>query len=118
VARRIAERLDKEVPAEKAKKLLTDAYLLTALRDRRTVAAQIFRGVRVMHESDTYLATIDEGREKQLKKDIQRLGKRRFGPADQTCESALQGITDLERLERLLARILDATSWQDLLDTP
>ena len=71
-----------------------------------------------MNESDTYLAIIDEGREKQVKKDILRLGKRRFGPADQTNESAIQAITDLDRLERLLDRILDASNWQDLLNTP
>jgi hypothetical protein len=55
------------------KKLLTDAYLLTGLRVRRAVAVRIFRGVRVMNESDTYLAIIDEGREKQVKIDILRL---------------------------------------------
>jgi hypothetical protein len=51
VAGGIAELLEKKAAAEKAKKLLTDAYLLTGLRVRRSVAAQVFRGVRVMHES-------------------------------------------------------------------
>ena len=70
-----------------------------------------------MQESDTYLAIIDEGREKQLKEDILRLGKRRFSPADEASKSTLQAISDLDRLERLHDRILDASSWQDLLDT-
>ena len=58
-----------------------------------------------MQESDTYLAIIDEGREKEAKTVILRQGKRRFGAADQANESKLQAITDLDRLERLLDRI-------------
>jgi hypothetical protein len=118
VAHSMAERLEKEAPLDKAKKLLTDAYLLTGLRVRRTVGAQIFRGVRVMEESDTYLAIVDEGREKQVKKDIINLGKLKLGALSQANESTLLAITDLERLERLLMRLFDAVSWQDLLDTP
>jgi hypothetical protein len=71
-----------------------------------------------MEESDTYLAIIDEGREKEAKKVILRLGKRRLGPPDQATELTLEAITDLDRLERVLDRILDATNWQDLLDKP
>jgi hypothetical protein len=118
VVHRIAERAQKEAPNERAKKLLADTYLLTGLRVPRTVAAQIFKGVRVMDESDTYLAIIDEGQEKHAKKSILRLGMRRFGPTNQSIESALSSITDLDRLDRLLDRILDASSWKDLLDTP
>src|SRR5215467_6098039 len=53
VAHRVVERLTKDVPPDRVKKLLTDALLLTGLRVRRDAAAKIFRGVRVMQESDT-----------------------------------------------------------------
>jgi hypothetical protein len=35
-------------------------------------------------------------------------------------KTRLEGITDLERLDRMLARLFRtaATNWQDLLDTP
>src|SRR5204863_4463359 len=46
VAQRVVDRLTREAPPDQVKKLLTDAYLLTGLRVRRNVAAQIFRGVR------------------------------------------------------------------------
>ncbi|HJT79410.1 MAG TPA: DUF4351 domain-containing protein [Gemmataceae bacterium] len=71
-----------------------------------------------MRDSDTYLAILDEGREDQAKKDILQLAQKRFGPADEATLARLNGITDLERLERLHDRLLDATGWQDLLDTP
>ncbi len=60
-SRRIAERLTREASPERVRKLLTEAFLLTGLRVRRDVAARVFRGVRAMHESDTYLAILDEG---------------------------------------------------------
>jgi hypothetical protein len=118
VAQQIARRLEQEADPARAKKLLTDAYLLTGLRVRRAVAAQIFRGVRAMQESDTYLAIIDEGREKQAKADLLYLGEERFGPADDAIRAKLNAITDLERLDRQIKRLLKASSWQDLLDTP
>ena len=41
----------------------------------------------MMHESDTYLAIVDEGCEKQAKKVILRFGTRRFGSADPHAEA-------------------------------
>lgn len=70
-----------------------------------------------MEESDTYLAIIDEGREKNAKDTLLKQGSRRFGHASLAEESVLKALTDLERLDRMLDRIFDATSWQDLLDT-
>jgi hypothetical protein len=70
VAQRVAERVAAESPPERAKKLLTNAYLLSGLRVSRDAAARIFRGVRVMQESDTYLAILDEGQEKCARDDI------------------------------------------------
>jgi hypothetical protein len=64
VARRVVERLTQEAPPDRAKKLLTDALLLTGLRVRRDTAARIFRGVRAMEESDTYLMILDQGEER------------------------------------------------------
>jgi hypothetical protein len=44
-----------------------------------------------------------------------RLGTRRFGePPDQT-RAALEGITEIERLEALSERLLDVESWDELL---
>jgi hypothetical protein len=118
VAQRLIERLEREAPPDQARQLLTAAFLLTGLRVRRDVARQVFRGVRAMRDSDTYLAILDEGREEQAKKYILRLAQKRFGPADEAIKARLNGITDLERLDRLHDRLLDATNWEDLLDTP
>jgi hypothetical protein len=121
VAQRLIERLNREAPPERARKLLTAAFVLTGLRVRRPVARDIFRGVRAMQESDTYLAIVDEGREADSKEVILRQGQKRFGPPGEAITARLHAITEnVARLHRMIDRLFDntATSWQDLLDTP
>jgi hypothetical protein len=120
VAQQLIERIDREAAPDRGRKLLTAAFMLTGLRVRQDVARHIFRGVRAMKESDTYLAIIEEGEEVRAKKVILRQGKKRFGVPDEAVTARLGGITDLDRLDRLTDRLFDgtATSWQDLLDTP
>jgi hypothetical protein len=118
VAQQLIERLEREAPPEQARKLLTAAFLLTGLRVRREVAQQVFRGVRAMRDSDTYMMIIDEGREQEAKSLILIMGRKRFGPPDESITTRLNAVTDLDRLHRLAERMFDTTSWQDLLDTP
>lgn len=117
VAQRMVERL-KAAPPDRQKKLLTDAFLLTGLRVRRDIATKIFRGVRAMHESDTYLAILDEGQEKATKKAVLVVGQTRLGPPDESVKIRLNQISDLERLERMVSAAVTATDWQEILDTP
>jgi hypothetical protein len=121
VAQRLIERLNREAPPERARKLLTSAFVLTGLRVRRQVARDIFRGVRAMQESDTYQAILDEGKEAQMKRIILLLGQKGFGPPGEAITARLNAITEnVERLERVMERLYDgrATSWEDLLNTP
>jgi hypothetical protein len=118
VAQRLIERVEREAAPERARKLVTAAFLLTGLRVRRQVALQVFRGIQAMEDSDTYLMIIEQGAEREAKKLIRSLGNRRFGPADAAVSARLDAITDLARLDRIAERLLDATKWEDLLDTP
>ncbi len=118
VARRVAERVAREAPPERAKKLLTDTFLLTGLRVRRDVAAHIFRGVRAMDESDTYLAIIDEGQEKCAREDILIVGEERLGPVSEAGRAQFAAVRDLARLKRMVRRAVKAADWQEILDTP
>ncbi|MGH7137390.1 MAG: hypothetical protein ACREHD_16725 [Pirellulales bacterium] len=117
VAQRVVERLIKE-PPDRAKKLLTEALLLTGLRVKRDAAARIFRGVQMMEESDTFLMIIDRGQEKRAKRDILLVGEERLGPADDAMKAELENVSDLERLDRMVLRAVKATNWREILDTP
>ena len=118
VAQRVVERVTEEAQADRARKLLTDAYLLTGLRLRRDAAARIFRGVRAMHESDTFLAILEEGEEKATRENILIVGEERLGTPDESIKGQLGTITDLARLKRMVRRAAKAASWQEILDTP
>jgi hypothetical protein len=48
---------------------------------------------------------------------VLRQGRKRFGPAPVAIEAAIRTITDPGRLEQIADRVLDATSWEDLLAT-
>ena len=75
-----------------------------------------------MHESDTYLAILEEGMEKGMEKatreDILLFGEERFGPAEESVKAQLNTITDLDRLKRMVRRTAKAASWQEVLETP
>ncbi len=118
VAQRVVERLIQEAPPDRARKLLTDALLLTGLRVRRDIAARIFRGVRLMEESDTYLMILDQGQERATREAILAFGEERFGAPEEVLRAQLANVTDLERLKRMVRRAAKATCWQEILDTP
>ncbi|MBI1918649.1 MAG: hypothetical protein HYS12_28480 [Planctomycetes bacterium] len=118
VAQQLVARLEKEVPPDRVKTLLTDALLLTGLRVRRDVAARIFRGIRAMQESDTYLMILDEGQEKALREVVLFLGEDQVGAPDESVKERLNGVTDLDRLKRMIRKAPKAANWQEILDTP
>jgi hypothetical protein len=60
----------------------------------------------------------DEGSTEEVRKNLLRLGRQRFGAASRAVEATINGISDLERLERMSDRILHASSWTELLETP
>lgn len=68
-----------------------------------------------MKESDTYMEIIEEGEAIGVPKTLLRQGRKRFGPPDTATKTAIEAITDLARLETLTERLLDVTSWQELL---
>ena len=122
VIARLVQRIEAEASADQAPILLTAAYVLLGLRLSRERVIQLFQGVRKMRDSTTYQAILDEGRAegqtKEARKLLLLLGRRHIGEPDATVEAALQAITDLERLELLIERVLEVASWQELLQTP
>ncbi len=63
-----------------------------------------------MHESSTYQAILDEGALKHARNMVLRVGRKKFGPAGDDVQTAVQGIENLERLQRLQEGILDVSN--------
>ena len=84
-----------------------------------------------MRDSLTYQAVLEEGRTEgeakgrvegeakgrveEARSLLRQLGERRFGPPSAPVAAALEGLTELQRIERATLRLLDATSWDDVL---
>ncbi|HZT81462.1 MAG TPA: hypothetical protein VFA26_14635 [Gemmataceae bacterium] len=71
-----------------------------------------------MHGSSAYQLIMAEGAVKEVKKLLLRQGQKRFGSPSAAMATTLEGITDLGRLERRSDRVLEATSWEELMATP
>jgi hypothetical protein len=71
-----------------------------------------------MHESDTYLAILDEGHLDEARDTVLRLGQRKFGAASADVVTAVKGIEDRERLQHLQERLFDVSSCQELWRLP
>jgi predicted transposase YdaD len=129
VVERLVERIMREAAPEVAPELLTAAFVLSGLRVPRPQGVQLFRRVQAMRESSTYQYILDEGREegqrmgreegalREARKFLLRQGGRKFGPPEPVVEVAIEAIPDLDRLERMGERLLDVTTWTDLLAT-
>jgi hypothetical protein len=123
VVRRMDERLQRETTPADAAQLWTATYVLMGLRYDEAVTSELLRGVRNMRESVTYQAILREGeaigeargRADEARRILLRLGERKFGPPTVGTRAELRRISDLERLELLTDRVLNASSWDELL---
>jgi hypothetical protein len=71
-----------------------------------------------MRESAAYDMILDVGRAEGIQRTILHLGRRTLGEPDEAVRLALKQITDLDHLDRLSGRLLDAATWDELLQTP
>jgi hypothetical protein len=115
VIRQMEQRIEAEAP-EEAGTLWSSTYILMGLRYSREFASQLLKGVRAMKESVTYQAIQEEGEVKGERKALLRVGSKRFGQPDATTLASIEAITTLERLEKLMDRLLEAESWVELLN--
>jgi hypothetical protein len=117
--RRMEQRIDSEASRAEAAELWVAAILLTGLIYPKDLIRPLFQGIQAMKESSAYELILDEGRAegevREAIKLLKKLGTRRFGPPDHSVVVAIEAITDLERIEFLLERLLEAASWQELL---
>ncbi|MHB1424859.1 MAG: hypothetical protein ACYC3I_16940 [Gemmataceae bacterium] len=117
VIHQIDQRLSSEAPYARAVQLMTAAFVLTGLRVGRQTLFDIFRGVKVMHESSAFELYEEKGRVEESHRLLLRMGRNRFGAPDAATETALRAIRGLDRLERMADAVLTASSWQEFRAT-
>ncbi|OAI47901.1 hypothetical protein AYO44_08465 [Planctomycetaceae bacterium SCGC AG-212-F19] len=113
-------RLQQEANSDEAAVLGTAAFILTGLRLLPAAIMELYRGVHfmsILKDSSAYQVFLEEGKTVEARAILRRQGQIRFGAPDAATVAALEGITDLARLERMSERILNAGSWQEVLAT-
>ena len=122
-------RLDHEVPPEEARDVWTATGILMGLRYSREAVSVLLKGVANMEESTTYQEIIEKGMERGLARGLEtgrlaegrsilmRRGSKRLGAPSPHIEAALNAITDINKLEDLVDRLIDggAKTWDELL---
>ena len=71
-----------------------------------------------MKESSYYQLIVKEGEAKKEREIVLRQGRKKFGPPSPEVEAALNLIEDMTRLDMLADRLLDVSTWDELLATP
>jgi predicted transposase YdaD len=123
VIEQLVERLEREGTPEQRARLAMSAYLLTGARVPRDLAKDLFKRVPYMHESDTYQAILEEGRQEgrqeggltKLRETLLRQGRKCFGEPSEQQREALLAINNMERLDRMSERLFDVESWDAFL---
>jgi hypothetical protein len=122
VIRRMDQRISAEARGDEVGTLWTATDVLMGLRYPRAMVAKLLEGVHGMKESVTYQAIVEEGETKGAlrarQEDLLLLGRKRFGAPSPASEAALRGISDPDRLARLIDALLEVSSWDGLLATP
>ncbi|HZU39175.1 MAG TPA: hypothetical protein VFA18_24830 [Gemmataceae bacterium] len=113
-----------------AVELWSAAYILMGLRYEQPLIQTLLRGVVNMEESVTYQAILREGEVRGEAKgkvlgeaqgkalEARRVllqGRTRFGEPPARVVAALDAVSDVGRLEELVVRLLQVTSWEELL---
>ena len=131
----VAQRLRDEAAPALVKPLWLATTILTGLRYRREQIGDLIEGVATMvlgirgiEESWVYqdilakgLAEgeakgLAKGRDEEARRILLDLGRRKLGQPDESVLARIAGLTDLEYLNLLINRILDVSTWAELLD--
>jgi hypothetical protein len=68
-----------------------------------------------MEDSVTYVEIIEKGMVKGQLNAILRMGRKKFGAPSEAVTTLLAGMDDPERLADLIDRVLDVSTWDELL---
>jgi hypothetical protein len=118
VIARMKERLSGPQAPRRAADVWAATYVLLGLRYTDELANALFAEVLGMEESATYQAIVRRGRAEEARHLLLLQGEAKFGPPPAAPRAALEGLTDLARLEELGVRILSAGSWEELFAPP
>ncbi len=126
VIERMKRRLDREVTETQASLLWASTEILMGLKYSEEFIEILLQGVQGMEESVTYQAILRRGEAKGEAKGLLegeqraliRIGRKRLGEPAPEILKKIEALTDEPALMRLMDRLIDVSSWDDLLSSP
>jgi predicted transposase YdaD len=119
VLRRIDERIEREASRDEAAVLWMATSMLLGLTHPKESLKTFLQGIGHMKESAMYELILEEGLEKgkieEARQVVRRLGERRLGPMSPAIQARIEAISDLGRLHSLQDRVLEVSSWDELM---
>jgi predicted transposase YdaD len=115
IIRTMEHRLRQETTTAEAGKLWTATDVLMGLRYPQALVAALLQGVHAMKESVTYQAIVEEKVVQARQEDLLQISSKRFGKPDESIARRVRGIVDPKALSKLVDRILDTATWDELL---
>lgn len=98
-----------------AENLMAALSFLPQLRYGTVHTADLIRQFPEAREFGAFRAFLEEGRAEGRRAALFRQGRKKFGDPTPEQEVAVNAVADLARLEALAERLLDVTTWDDLL---
>ncbi len=134
VLQQTVERTNREADPERADRMLTAVGILLQLRYDAVTAKNLLDNIpelrklelfKLYEEEDRAKGLVGgrakglaEGRAEEARLTLLRLGRKKYGPPTPEQEAAVNAITYLARLEALGEKLLDVSSWDELLTNP
>jgi hypothetical protein len=114
---RMGRRIALEAAPAEASTLWTAAEILMGLRYPKPLVSNLLQGIHKMNWEDsvTYVAIVEKGIIKARRDVILRQGRKKFGQPSEAVITLLASIDDPERLANLVDRVLDVSTWDELL---
>ena len=113
------------------KVLISSSFTLCGLRYQDQQIVELYQTMSLtLEDSTTYQWILKKGHAQGVAEGVAqgaihatqalvlRLGAKRFGRATESTEIAVRAITDTDRLQRMTERVIDATTWDEILATP
>lgn len=104
-------RFDREVSENESSLLWTATKILMGMKYSKAMVETLLHGVQRMKESVTYQAILIEGEHRMLI----RLGRKRLGEPSPEIVAKIEAIGDDSTLTALADRLLDVSTWDELL---
>ncbi len=80
--------------------------------------SSVYQGILKRGEAQGIAKGIAKGRIEDARETLLRQGRKKLGPPGEKVEAEITALADLDRLHDLIDRILDVSTWDELLAPP